>query len=107
MDVLASCTSYSGGARGVRVSAHRPPELPSAKGWGFMAIIMASACGRSPAELSPAYVEAAVSVAFHQGDDQAATSVRGAVGDRTLPYWSTSLEGLGTPVEKAIWLRRS
>ena len=84
MDVLSSCTSYSGGARGVRASpsGHRSNSM-SRRCRLVLSGVKSQGLGLYGDHHGFGLWEAAVSVAFHEGDDQAATAVRGAVGDRT------------------------
>lgn len=76
-DVIAGCVSYRGPAgSGVRLGLYGDHH-----GFGLW--------------------ERAVSHGFHNGDDHAATSVRGAVGDRALREWaahrSRAFGDLGSP----------
>eukprot|EP00913_Durusdinium_trenchii_P005331 g4975.t1 len=71
-DLLQQCVAYQGAPGGVRLGLYGDHH-----GFGLW--------------------EAAVSLAFHQGDDQAATAQRGAVGDRTLRHWFLRTPDLGCP----------
>ncbi|CAJ1407540.1 unnamed protein product [Effrenium voratum] len=71
-DLLCACAAYEGGTKGVRLGLYGDHH-----GFGLW--------------------EAAVSLAFHEGDDQAATALRGTIGDRALRLWALETSELGTP----------